>query len=549
VRKYFYPHQAYELKAALNWLSEQPRYQRSVVVVFEMNKEFRQIADQVVLHYNQNLARIPLEQGLDKVALSSGEPLIHHPLIAELFTLLVGQKSIPTFFIDSTLVIASLDLNKLLVRSLQAWNNFLIELLVTAQWCQDIQLTSHEYQARAMFLVKIQELSQRCSSFVSDCSYGQWVYLLKLFIASTTFQPQSLSQEHSLMGLLEAAPLGFDHVWLIGADFMKIPQSLNPHPLLPTEFQEKYSMPHAHIQREMTYLKSILARVFQAQDCTISYAQTDGVKMIHSSPMLDRLLPGTYEKQDSLMTQSSFLNLSFFKQEYVKSVLSHRVTVAQLNQFLQCPFRGMSRTLSGVEAPVQTKLPIDPARHGQLMHQYIQERLKNESGEHALQRYVHSWPKQLQATERHRLEHLYGLVRQHFVGGTEQLRFEQKVSFYMGRWLIEGRADIWDPEAEHVYDIKSKNFSVSSWFSSEPTDIQGSLYTIGLKAKALGLIRLTQPTVFITSESVASYLPDWSSQVQRLLKRWDEGNFEPAPQHSGICHHCRLKKACRYVAP
>jgi CRISPR/Cas system-associated exonuclease Cas4 (RecB family) len=545
VKKYTFVHQEDEFIAALNWLNKQPKTQRAAIIVLEMNREFRQLVERVVMHTHPELARVPLEQVLDKISFSSGLPLYEQPMITELLTLLKTHDQKEAFFMKASVFVAQITYSAHGLRPAFKWNQLLLKALEAAEWCQHIQLSSSEYQAREIFLDKLKLLSHS-SSFLADYNYTAWVHSLYVLLKTTLFQPQSLDNQHAFMGLLEASPLALDHLWLIGADYSRIPQSLNPHPLLPIELQERYSMPHAHYQREMHYLKNILSRLAQAEDFTLSYAQYDQNRSLRASPMLESIFPGSYESLPDDLATKPVLPWAHFR---AMPSVQHpkRITVAQLNQFLQCPFRGFSRTLKGAQEPIRTTLPIDPARHGQLMHQYIQERLKNDPGNQAMAAYAYHWPLALQRAEQQRLEHMYQQIEQQISGRKDFLLFEYKVSFYSNHWLIEGRADLWDPHEQHVYDIKSKNFTPSAWFSTQPTDCQGSLYVLGLKAQFLSVIKLTQPKVMLVSQETLPYVQDWSEQVRRLLDQWGTGNFEPNPLHGGLCHHCHLKKACRYA--
>jgi CRISPR/Cas system-associated exonuclease Cas4 (RecB family) len=311
--------------------------------------------------------------------------------------------------------------------------------------------------------------------------------------------------------------------------------------------QEAYSMPHAHYQREHNYLTKILSRLAQAEDFCLSYAKQDHYRHYYPSPMLEQIFPGAYHLMSPEAKKGHTLySWTYLTQEDYTPISPQRITVAQINHFLQCPFKGFVRTLTGAQAPIKTLLPIDPATHGRLIHQYLQDRLAYKNENHALELYTAHWSPLLREVEKNRLDALYDQVKAVFEGHQESLSFEYKVSFEVDQWRIEGRVDIWDFDKKHVYDIKSKNFIASSWFSHHPADCQGPLYALGLDAHSLGVIRLTQPDIMMNREEVEPYYTHWSSQLKELLLRWSAGNFDPQPQHIGICHHCSLKKACRY---
>ncbi|NBW56375.1 hypothetical protein EBR43_01050 [bacterium] len=544
-KKYNFFQKEEEIKEAIKWLTNLPHDEPGVIVVLEMNKEFKYLVDKVIHTLEPELMRLPLEQVLKNIAFSSGVPLSEQALVSELLTLLQSLRFQQTFFLSAHHFLAQINYVAHSQRTLYSWNQLLLKALESAQWCQQVQLTSVEYQAHVMFLEKLDQLNQ-VSVFLEEYNYQEWVTYLTVYFKSVIFQPQSLESHRYCMGLLEAAPLGFEHVWVIGADASQIPQSLNPHPLLPADMQEVHWMPHAHYQREHHYLTKILSRLAQAQDFCLSYAKQDHYRHYYPSPMLEQIFPGPYQPMRSEIKNHTLYAWTYLPQDDYQPIAPQRITVAQLNHFLQCPFKGFVRTLTGAQAPIKTLLPIDPAGHGRLIHQYLQDRLACKNEDHALALYTAHWSPLLREVEKNRLDALYHQVKEVFDGHQEHLSFEYKVSFEMDNWCIEGRVDIWDFDKKHVYDLKSKNFIASSWFSQDPTDCQGPLYALGLNAHSLGVIRLTQPDIVMNCEKVQPYYTHWSCQLKALLLRWSTGNFDPKPQHIGICHHCSLKKACRY---
>jgi len=535
-----------EFEAALEWLMCQPKNRRAAIVVLEMNKDFQTITEKIIRKVTPALTALPLEEPIVSISLSSGVPMSDTQLIQEILNLLSTKHNNQcNFFIDGSLFLKNFFLNENTHLNISSWNNLLLKSLIDSQWCLNHVLTSTEYQIRYVFLKKLDEFSS-CGSFLDECVYNKWVELLTLFCQNITFQAQSKNDDHSCMGLLEAAPLAIESIWMVGADYKRLPQSLSPHPFLPPEIQEIHSLPHAHPKRELTYLTKTLSRLSQAEEFIISYAIIDNQQQSRSSSLIDKLFPGPYNYERVEKDRSAHYQWSLDRVTRVLERKHERLSVAQLNNFAQCPFKGFSKLLKGVDETIVTKLPLDPSKQGQLLHQYIQDRLGGYQGDQAFKRYTSHWPDLLIDSEKERIELLYYDIYEQMKFRIGGLSFEHKISFYVDQWLIEGRVDIWDAQERHVYDIKSKNFYPSAWFSQEPTDFQGALYAIGLDALHLGLIRLVPNSVIIQSQSVDGYLESWIQQLQDSLKKWGSGNFDPQPNTTGLCHHCRLKKACRY---
>ena len=544
VKKFVFDSFEDEYAAALDWLMKTTA--AASIVVLDMTKDFEILKAIAIEKLSPHLNSLPLEQVLDKVSFSSGLSLFEYPLVQEIFSLLEREAK-ESIYLNYDLFSHS-DIDCINAKkNLFDWKQFLLILLQQSQWCQIIQLTSIEYQVRQAFLDQLDNLAL-ASGIIGECSYKEWIFYFKSYLKLTIFQPQSIERKKTVMGLLEAAPLNLDGCWLIGADNYHIPQSLQPHPLIPVEIQEKFALPHAHLDREMGYLSKILKRLSTSFDFQLSYSRKKLDEQRHYSPMLDLIFPGEYLEKSST-NPSSIQNFS--TSCFENSNLRHqhfRVSVSQLNQFLICPFKGFAAILKGSQKKIETILPITAANHGHLVHGYLQNSLHNKEQINLFSEYAPNWPIQLINQEKMRLDRYVPSIRKIFSDDIEYLQVEKKVSLQLNGWLIEGRADLWDPVQKRVFDIKSKGFIVSSWFNEKLKDIQGAVYVLSLDAKSLGLIRLQDNKVMITDENIEYLKDNWIDQLKDILRSWQKGDYRPQPQDQGACHQCSLKKACRYEA-
>ena len=156
------------------------------------------------------------------------------------------------------------------------WAGHLQHLLALFGWPGDRALDSAEYQAHERVRRLFSEFAA-LGKVRSELHQREAVHLLRSLAADTVFQPESSAAPIQILGPLEAAGITFDAVWLLGADDQCWPPSPQPDPLLPSALQRELGMPHASAERELTFARSVTARL--AQGCSqlvASHARKEG---------------------------------------------------------------------------------------------------------------------------------------------------------------------------------------------------------------------------------------------------------------------------------
>ena len=118
------------------------------------------------------------------------------------------------------------------------------------------------------------------------------------------FHPQTGDAPLQVLGLLEAAGLQFDQLWIIGMHSGNMPANGSMDPVLPTSFQRQQQMPFSVPETELTIGKKLL-NSFQsnAVQLVLSFPLTDGKTPLEKSPLIQGI-----PKQD-LHTVVENLNL------------------------------------------------------------------------------------------------------------------------------------------------------------------------------------------------------------------------------------------------
>ena len=74
---------------------------------------------------------------------------------------------------------------------------------------------------------------------------AQAIDRLRQQAANTRFQVEDEGAPVQVMGMLEAAGLRFDHLWIMGLHDEALPAPTNPNPFLPSSLQREHRLPHS----------------------------------------------------------------------------------------------------------------------------------------------------------------------------------------------------------------------------------------------------------------------------------------------------------------
>ena len=134
----------------------------------------------------------------------------------------------------------------------QAWTDWLRAL----GWPGDRVLGSAEWQARDAFsdaLLKFVGLHD----VAPQLDAGAATEALRAIVAEQVFQPKTPAARIQILGVLEAAGLQFDALWLGGFSSERWPASPAPNPFLPLAWQRERDVPRSHPGRELDYAQRL----------------------------------------------------------------------------------------------------------------------------------------------------------------------------------------------------------------------------------------------------------------------------------------------------
>lgn len=181
-------------------------------------------------------------------------------------------------------------LNKLTYDSKQElhsyWANQFSEILLTLGWPGERSLNSEEYQIVETWLNLLGEFAS-LDYVAGQVSFQQALYTLKKMAGNMQFQPRSPDAPIQVLGMLEAAGMPFDHLWVAGLDDISWPPQPRPNPFIPKRLQRELQMPHATAEREFVFCNTLTQQFMQNSGQVIfSHAEKLDELELQPSPLI-----------------------------------------------------------------------------------------------------------------------------------------------------------------------------------------------------------------------------------------------------------------------
>jgi ATP-dependent helicase/nuclease subunit B len=172
------------------------------------------------------------------------------------------------------------------VQAPSEWSKDVAGLLGAFGWPGDRTQSSGEFQTMEAWRDLLSTLASLdlTTSSMNLVQVIDWLYEAT---ADTRFQMEDEGATVQVMGMLEAAGLRFDHLWIMGLHDEALPASANLNPFIPVAMQRQHNLPHCSAARELEFAGTVLARLFQsAPDIVLSYPEREGDRTLAPSPLV-----------------------------------------------------------------------------------------------------------------------------------------------------------------------------------------------------------------------------------------------------------------------
>jgi probable DNA repair protein len=258
------------------------------------------------------------------------------------------------------------------------WSGAIAGLLDAFGWPGDRAPSSGEFQTIEAWRGLVSTLAS-LDLTTPAMNFGQAIDWLRQTAANTQFQAEDEGAPVQVMGMLEAAGLSFDHLWIMGLHDDALPAAANPNPFLPAALQRQQNLPHSSAARELDFAKKLMERLLRsAPDIVLSYPEREGDRSLAPSPLVAEgrwLDAGDQRDTDSwaarMRAQSVF---ETFADESAPALLESNSSggSALFKDMAACPFRAFAKHRLGARAMEDPDFGLSYRDRGTTVHKALE---------------------------------------------------------------------------------------------------------------------------------------------------------------------------------
>ena len=473
------------------------------------------------------------------------------------------------------------------------WSGSVAELLGAFGWPGGRTPNSVEFQTVEAWRGVLASLAS-LDVTTSSMSFGQAIDWLRQTAANTQFQPEDEGAPVQVMGMLEAAGLRFDQLWIMGLQDEALPAPANPNPFLPARLQREYNLPHSSPARELEFAQTLLARLLKsATEIVLSYPQREGDRALVPSPLI---ADGDWLDDVSALSPDRWVEQMRAEAVFEDIVDESGPELAEgastggaaiFKDAAACPFRAFARHRLGARPLEDPDLGLSYRDRGKTVHKAL-EFIWRELGSHArlielesgaLDSLIAQGAGAAVATlgpgigrdlEQRRLQTLLRVWLE-----VEKLRpafavagIEAERVVTISGVQVKLRADRVDQLAdgrEIILDYKTGQLNARAWDGERPDEPQLPLYCVTNEHPVAGAsfaVVRTGELRFRGLTSAGALLPgilkmafalplpfeaqlkEWRAVLEQLAVNYRIGRAEVDPK-PGACDNCGLRAFCR----
>jgi ATP-dependent helicase/nuclease subunit B len=268
-----------------------------------------------------------------------------------------------------------------------SWSRDVAGLLEAFGWPGDRSLSSNEFQTIEAWRGLLSNLAS-LDLTTPALSFAQIIDWLRESAANARFQVEDEGAPVQVMGMLEAAGVHFDHLWIMGLHDEALPAGASPNPFIPSTLQRQHNLPHCSAARELEFGSRLMERLLRsAPDVVLSYPEREADRTLAPSPLV---ADGSWLRADAQDTDSWIARMraeSVFETmadesgpELVGS--SSPGGSSLFKDMAACPFRAFAKHRLGATPMEDPDLGLNYRDRGTTVHKAL-EVIWRELGSHA----------------------------------------------------------------------------------------------------------------------------------------------------------------------
>lgn len=486
------------------------------------------------------------------------------------------------------------------------WASIFVELLTLLGWPGERSLNSQEYQVVQRWLELLNEY-RSLDNILPPQTYQQALHYLNQLAIKTVFQIQSPEAPIQILGLLEAAEIPFDYLWVMGLDDNTWPPAAKPNPFIPQRLQKTLQMPHANAEKELAYSMQLTKQLKQgAKHCIFSHALKSADSELRPSALILDVDEITLEQLHfNINVSASQLIFESRQLEIIQDSQANPVINADkihggvriFKQQAACGFKAFAEIRLYAQKLESLKIGLRPQDRGTIVHKALEliwktlknsENLNNIDQEDLLQ-LIHTCSAQAieQATHKKvdatrylslELQRLENLIFNWLNLEKDRPAFtvisqEEECIATVGNIPLNMRVDRIDELADGtrlIIDYKTgKNNQIKYWFTERPDEPQLPLYCLTQPLNTTGIAfaeihpdNLSFKGISKNDIDIPAILPifkvshaenrQWEQQIQQwqmtleqIGNDFHQGKANVNPKEDETCQFCHLQALCR----
>lgn len=481
------------------------------------------------------------------------------------------------------------------------WAHFFNQQLSKLGWPGERSLNSEEFQLLERWHHLLDEFAS-LDLVSQDLTHTQAFSLLTKLADNSIFQAQTKPAAINILGLLEAAGMTTDAMWVMGFDDRSWPGAVKPVPFIPANLQKAYNMPQSSAARELAFSQRLSKRLcHSALTVIISYPQQEQERKLYPSPLIADLPSLEMQGLIDSAVQSPYPleHLSDWQGPAVTASETIQGGAAILKEQAVCPFRAFAKFRLEAMPLDQTQAGLNRLEQGILLHHALEKFWQITIDWQTLTNYdekaLHDV---LTQSIKHAIEKLPFLRRKTIAALCLQLE-EKRLLRLLTAWLtLEKQRDPFTVTAlEHTLtlELSGINFKLridridktsdgktiiidhkisickpDDWFGERPEEPQLPLYSLSddsvstllfaqIRIDAMGFKGFTDDAIklqgvkSITADKTQADCHNWQSQRQYWhdiltthAHAFCQGHAIIDPKHlEKTCQQCTLKSLCR----
>jgi probable DNA repair protein len=263
-----------------------------------------------------------------------------------------------------------------------AWAERFHSWLRAVGWPGERPLSSVEHQTVLKFHAALAEFGT-LDAVTPPLSASAALSRLQELLRDTPFEPETQATSITVIDPATVAGMTFDATWVMGLDAARLPEPVNPDPLLPVALQRSAKVPEATAEGVLQLSRARLARwTSSAPEVVFSWPRQQGEAELQPSPMLASW--PSMKGSDIAIAAVRPLRRTLFEQrpllEQMRDEFAPRLTVRSarggamtLELQSRCPFRAQAQIRLGAEDLPTVSIGVEPIDRGIILHRVLEE--------------------------------------------------------------------------------------------------------------------------------------------------------------------------------